>query len=371
MASLIVFGEYLCHHIGGAERSTSQLVRRLDRNPDLAVTPVSGVCEHYLAARDRVPYDDLVEIPVVRLRLRLPFLQYAINSRAVAEYFRRADADVLFANAQAAPMAINAFRGPSVYFIHDEMSLNVYRTYEAGALKRLKFAARFALDLPFMIHYRAENARAMKKAALVVANSRYIADRARKLLGVSPVVVYPQIDVEALSRTEIPPAEDRPFIMMVGDTEVKGASTFRRIAAAMPEERFLAVGRGYADRQEANVTLRGFARDPVTHYRQAKLVLLPSTWEEGFGMVSVEAAALGIPAVVSDRGGLPETVPTREQVVADYRDPERWVETVRRVLGDYEAHSAAAREHAGQFDGARQTDALIDGVREATGVSLD
>ncbi|MFH1501424.1 MAG: glycosyltransferase family 4 protein [Candidatus Eisenbacteria bacterium] len=370
MTSLIVFGEYLCHQMGGAERSTREIVERLSRRPGLAITPVSGVCRHYQATRDRIPYEGLVEIPVKRLSLRLPFLQYALNSRDVADYFRRVEADVLFANAQAAPMAVNAFGGPSVYFIHDEMSLNVYRTYETSAWKRLKFAVRFALDAPFVAHYRRENLRAMRGAALVVANSRYMADRAERLLGVRPVVVYPQIDVATLSRVELPPLEERPFIMMVGDSEVKGAGTFRKIAAAMPEERFLAVGRGYSDGQDGNITLRGFASDPVSYYRHAKLVLLPSTWEEGFGMVSVEAGALGIPAVVSDRGGLPETVPSRDQVVGDYRDPESWVTSIRRVLDDHAAWSASSREHAGRFDGGRQLDVLVEAVREATGVSL-
>ena len=370
MTRLIVFGEYLCHHIGGAERSTHQLISRIARNPDVEIVPVSGVCEHYLATCDRISYEGLVEIPVRRLQVRLPFLQYAINSGPVSDHFRRAEGDVLFANAQSAPMAVNAFEGPSVYFIHDEMSLNVYRTYETSTLKRLKFAARFLLDAPFIVRYRSENLRALKSAALVVANSRYIADRARELLGVECTVVYPQIDVEALSLADMPPVGERPFIMMVGDTEVKGAGTFRRIAAAMPGERFLAVGRSFEDRREGNVTFASFARDPVSHYRKAKLVLLPSTWEEGFGMVSVEAAALGIPAIVSRRGGLPETVPSPDLVVSDYRDSDRWVERIRAVLADHDAFSRSSRKHAAQFDGAVQAARLVDGVREATGVQL-
>lgn len=370
MPSLIVFGEYLCHHMGGAEKSTRLLVRQLSRNPNLKIVPVSGVCELYRRTLERIPYEGLVELPVVRLRNRLPFLQYALNYRSVSNYFGACSGDVLFANGQAAPMAINPFDGPSVYFIHDEMSINVYRTYDTSPLKRLKFGARWLLDLPFMVHYRSENVRAMRKARLVVANSRYMATRAKELLGVSAVVVYPQIDVASLSVEVLPPAQERPFIMMVGDQEVKGLGTFRKIAESMPDQEFLVVGRGFADRVDGNVTFRGFVSDPLTHYRRARLVLLPSTWEEGFGMVSVEASALGIPTIVSGRGGLPETVPTGDLVIAEYRDPARWVEAIRRVLGDYGARSDAAREHAAQFDGRLQADTLINHVRDATGVNL-
>jgi glycosyltransferase involved in cell wall biosynthesis len=37
-------------------------------------------------------------------------------------------------------------------------------------------------------------------------------------------------------------------------------------------------------------------------------LLVPSTWEEPFARVAAEAMINGIPAIVSERGGLPETV---------------------------------------------------------------
>ncbi len=370
MPTLIVFGEHLCHRAGGAETSTYLLTRRLAENQALHVVPVSGVSERYELRLDRVPYDDLVELPLTSLSVRLPFFEYALNSRPVGDYMRAASGDILFANGMAAPAAINAFEGPSVYFIHDEMSLNVYRTYETRPLKRLKFGVRWQIDLPFMLSYRSDNMKAMRRAKLVVANSRHVARRATELLGVNPVVVYPQVDVVSLRGEPMPPLEERPFIMMVGDQEVKGAGTFRRIANAMPDHEFLAVGRGFAEGKVGNITFRGFVPDPLTYYRKAKVVLLPSTWEEGFGMVSVEASALGIPTVVSNRGGLPETVPGTDLVVTDYRDPVRWVETIRLVLDDYEARSKKAREHAMQFDGRLQIQLLVERVRAATGVEL-
>jgi glycosyltransferase involved in cell wall biosynthesis len=40
--------------------------------------------------------------------------------------------------------------------------------------------------------------------------------------------------------------------------------------------------------------------------RQATLLALPSSWPEPFGLVGLEAAALGIPAVAFDLGGVRE-----------------------------------------------------------------
>jgi glycosyltransferase involved in cell wall biosynthesis len=43
-----------------------------------------------------------------------------------------------------------------------------------------------------------------------------------------------------------------------------------------------------------------------TALRQATLLVLPSSWPEPFGLVGLEAAALGIPAVAFDVGGVRE-----------------------------------------------------------------
>ena len=46
----------------------------------------------------------------------------------------------------------------------------------------------------------------------------------------------------------------------------------------------------------------------LRHYRQADLLVLPSVYQEGFGIPIVEAAAFGLPTVATRRGGIPEVV---------------------------------------------------------------
>ena len=46
--------------------------------------------------------------------------------------------------------------------------------------------------------------------------------------------------------------------------------------------------------------------DRWTALRQATVLALPSSWPEPFGLVGLEAAALGIPAVAFDVGGIRE-----------------------------------------------------------------
>jgi glycosyltransferase involved in cell wall biosynthesis len=369
---ILVFGENLAYRRGGAEKTAYLLAQRLaEIVPGLEIVGVSCRRPPGHEPGPRYDWPTLDEIPVHWLRFGFHFLRHVLNAGRLMHYFLIADADFLLANGQLAPFAINAFPGLSAYFIHDEVSLGVYRSYDERPGRRLKFSVRYAVDLPFLRRYRTVNARAMRRASLVVANSMYMAERARSLFGVDPVVLYPQVDVAALGRTELRPVAERPYIMMVGDEAVKGLPTFLRIAEAMPSERFLVVGRRFTDDVSGNVTFRGFAPDPLTHYGTAKLLLVPSTWEEGFGMVAVEAQALGIPAIVSDRGGLPETVPSQDLVVGDYTDAAAWAEAIRAVLGNYDRSVAAAREHAARFDGARGAAKLVEEIFSATGLRID
>lgn len=56
-----------------------------------------------------------------------------------------------------------------------------------------------------------------------------------------------------------------------------------------------------------NIILYGFQENPYSLMKQCKMLLLPSLWE-GFGLVAVEALALGVPVVCSNVGGLPNIV---------------------------------------------------------------
>ena len=48
--------------------------------------------------------------------------------------------------------------------------------------------------------------------------------------------------------------------------------------------------------------------DPRKFYRVTKAIVMPSLWNESFGLVAAEAMANGIPVLASNRGALPETV---------------------------------------------------------------
>ncbi|SDP46738.1 hypothetical protein SAMN04487905_104237 [Actinopolyspora xinjiangensis] len=110
------------------------------------------------------------------------------------------------------------------------------------------------------------------------------------------------------------------------------------------------------------VALHGFDSAVWHHYARADIALVPSRFEP-FGNTAVEAQLAGVPVVVTDVQGLPETVGDGRRghiVAAD--DPEALADGIERLLRDWssatERAEHARREAAELFDPARYHDSI-------------
>jgi D-inositol-3-phosphate glycosyltransferase len=85
-------------------------------------------------------------------------------------------------------------------------------------------------------------------------------------------------------------------------------------------------------------------------YRSGDVAVVPSTFPEALGLTALEAQASGVPVIVSDAGGLPETVsPGRSGLVFANGNAEQLGELVVDVLANRarrELLGTAAREWA-------------------------
>lgn len=75
----------------------------------------------------------------------------------------------------------------------------------------------------------------------------------------------------------------------------------------------------------------------MAHYlHEADVAVLPSTWEEPFGLTCAEALAAGLPIVTTRRGGIPEVVDETCAVLLDYN--EHLVDSLAAAILDLYNH---------------------------------
>jgi glycosyltransferase involved in cell wall biosynthesis len=121
----------------------------------------------------------------------------------------------------------------------------------------------------------------------------------------------------------IAPANLRKFLTFVNPSPHKGAMFFAGLAKLLGEKRpdipILVVQSGRSAELLNNISGVDFTKfpqmmasppvdRPSEFFALTRVLLVPSVWEEPFGRVAAEAMINGIPALVSDRGGLPDVV---------------------------------------------------------------
>jgi len=223
----------------------------------------------------------------------------------------------------------------------------------------------------------AARARLLRRLRLVMTSSNYL--RLRFMEGIDSAsgregrlvrVLYNCVDLDV-----VPPAVERdPVILFAGRVVPdKAPDAFieacRLALPSLPGWRAELIG---ADGMGANVRETAYVRQiraqakaagvAMLGYRdhpgvlqamtRAAIVIVPSRWNEPFGLTALEAIACGAPLIVSPRGGLPEVAGD----AAVYANPDRPEEIAAAILAladdpaRRETLSVAGRARARQFD---------------------
>lgn len=176
----------------------------------------------------------------------------------------------------------------------------------------------------------------------------------------------------------IAPGHDPIFFTMINPSPEKGLMLMARLAEELSVRRpdiplLIVESRGSAGklvqagmlggfdlRRHENLMMSPALAQPKDIYTATRALLAPSLWQEPAGRVAAEAILNGIPPLVSDRGGLPETcngagfyLPIPPDITPRQSRPvptavvEPWLELMFRLDGDeefYRAESERARE---------------------------
>jgi surfactin synthase thioesterase subunit/glycosyltransferase involved in cell wall biosynthesis len=196
----------------------------------------------------------------------------------------------------------------------EDLSHSLLREAHHGAPGRVVYLAHTPQFFPFgpeSWNPDSASAALVHGCAGIVAVGHHMAAYIRRELGRTAAVIHPPI----YGPGPFPLYQnfDRGRIVLLNPCAVKGIGIFLEAAARMPRWEFAAVpgwGTTAEDRRALqrlpNVHLLPNAAGIDEILAETRILMMPSLWYEGFGLIVMEAMLRGIPVVSSDSGGLKE-----------------------------------------------------------------
>jgi len=236
------------------------------------------------------------------------------------------------------------------------------RATEAGALVVFSLRNRGYEDRRYFQHVDS-----------VFTTSPFLSRYYREQIGLVSEGIESPIDWDEVEA----PDDMRRFVTFVNPSPAKGSYVFARLAemlgSARPDIPMLVIQSATSAAGLNGIPGLDFTKyphimaapatpRPADFFALTRILLAPSTVNESFGRVSAEALINGIPPIVSERGGLPETVggggivvPLPAHITPETRDlpaaedVRPWFDVVCALWDDaeyYRAASARARAEA-------------------------
>jgi len=246
-------------------------------------------------------------------RARRSFRNYLQLMPIAVEQFDLQGYDVVLSSSHA--VAKGAITGPGqkhISYIHSPMryAWDLQHQYlrQAGLTRGIK-----SLYTRWLLHrLRLWDQASASRPDVMLANSRFIAERIRKAWRREATVLHPPVDLAGF-----PMHSQKAGHFLVASRQVpyKRVELVVEAFAAMPQHRLVVVGDGpsaplvtAAAKGAGNIEIRG-------RVEQAELVRLTQTArafvfaaEEDFGIAMVEAQAAGTPVIAYGRGGAADIV---------------------------------------------------------------
>lgn len=190
----------------------------------------------------------------------------------------------------------------------------------------------------FFLHYlRGWDIHSASRVDEFVANSKFVANRIKKIYGREATVIYSQIDVNSF---EVEPNKEDFYLAASRLVPYKKIDLIVESFVQMPERKLVVIGDGpemgkikKAAGKAKNIEILGYQKDAdLKHYlRKAKAFMFAAI--EDFGLLPVEAQASGTPVIALNKGGVKETV------VADQTGiffPEQTISSIVEAVDHFE-----------------------------------
>ena len=150
------------------------------------------------------------------------------------------------------------------------------------------------------------------RLARVITNSRFMAGRIGELWSIECDVVYPVPDRKAVTVGDA----SGTFITFFNPLPHKGLSVAHTLVTRRFRDRPFLFVEGFIDPETHGIALTRSGnlvharRSPnvATIYLLTRTLVIPSQWEEPFGLVMIESMACGTPVIGLRRGAVPEVI---------------------------------------------------------------
>jgi len=229
---------------------------------------------------------------------------------------------------------------PIIQTLHDYEFLSANPFDAKGGLvdrREARRAYRFLNSGTFLIRRRVHRPAVTEWIAV----SDFVA-RAHAAHGIRATVIPNFADLA--TPVEPRPLEQRDGLLFLGALSVeKGALDVLALARHLPDVRIVVAGRGplrarvaHEAARLSNVEFRGHLDSAAVAEatRAARVVVVPSRWEEPGSLVSLEAMASGTPIVAYRSGGLGEYVEMSGAGLTVPPDPSALAAAVRKLMED-------------------------------------
>jgi glycosyltransferase involved in cell wall biosynthesis len=194
----------------------------------------------------------------------------------------------------------------------------------------------FKIQYPLVRIFQKKGLKVLKKADILISNSNFIRMVTKFYTGRDSEIIYPPIKKEDYELK----SHKREYILFITPSVFKGVDIMYDIAKNLSDKKFLVVGK--PDKMEdkkryfkrliklSNVKLLNYLKDMRRAYEKTRLLISPVKWYEPFGRTPAEAMVNGIPAIVSNRGGLPEVVGNSGDIIGNRNNLKEWVDKIRK-----------------------------------------
>lgn len=195
----------------------------------------------------------------------------------------------------------------------------------------------------------------LKYVHTLIANSAYTRDHSfPSMPACDRRVVYCSVELERYDRasdirSELGLTPENVVVSFIGQIKkIKGIELFIQLADRLrhsgawfliagkcrdpdyPEEQFL---REIADK--GNIKYLGYRGDIQNIYKTSDIVVVPSQWEEPFGLINIEAGACRKPVIATRVGGIPEVIKHGENgFLVEKDDLDSLAEYTGRLIDD-------------------------------------